>query len=182
MVYTGANIAFSRVLNPLTLYFARWQIKQKPRGPAGPSVFDVRVAENQATGLLLFDIARVNAKESFIRRGSLGSSVVWDRIEKGWDSCHSLSNKWASCLQVALWETCMQVNSYKCRDVRGYSLIVSELERLVDLIRSHMNTAHPSFYSYCRNRQELSNRPHFLCKLGKNLMRTMTLPFKKKKN
>lgn len=35
-------------------------------------------------------------------------------------------------LQVAMWEACMQVNSYKCRDVRGYSLIVSELESLFD--------------------------------------------------
>lgn len=47
-----------------------------PLGAAGKSVFDVRVAETQATGLLLFDMTRVYAKESLIRRDSLGSVVV----------------------------------------------------------------------------------------------------------
>lgn len=90
MVYTGVNIAICRVLNPLTSYLARCQIKQKP-GADGKSVFDV----TQSTGLLLFDMACVYAKESFIRRGFLGSKVVSDRRKRG-DLCLSLSNKWAS--------------------------------------------------------------------------------------
>lgn len=143
----GANMAFSRVLNPLTLYLARCQIKQKPLGAAGKSVFDVRVAETQATGLFLFDMARIYASESLFRRGSLGE-LGGIRQNKRGVGLVPLAFKQVGLLtlQGALWETCMQVNGYKCRDVRGCSLIVSELESLFDLIRS-------SFHGYCRNYQ-----------------------------
>lgn len=73
LVYTGSNTAFRRVagenhsvMNPLTLYLylVCCQIKQEPLGVAGKSLFDVRVPEAQATGLLLSDNRRVYAKES----------------------------------------------------------------------------------------------------------------------
>lgn len=116
MVSTGANIAFCRVQHFLTLYLACCQTKQKPLGAAGKSVFDVRVAETQATGLLLFDMARVYAKESFdvalwefggIRENKKGVGIVPLAFKQG-----PLESP--SCTVGSLH----QVNSYKCRCAR----------------------------------------------------------------